>query len=540
MGDSMSWFIGKVVSVKDPHESGRVQVRIYGKQDDIVNIPDEKLPWALIMQSPSSAAIGKIGTAPVGLTKGSTIVGFWADADRQYPVIMGSIGKAGDPIPDQVENGAPAVNTAFGSIPSAAQASTPHPFNPYSNLFESKVSIKDIDSGDASIFSVVNTHGSVLTKDIEKGMKHAKTPTIAYNKADNTKPIFDLLSVIDPSSINAAIASLPKQMLLFKNLIGAGMGLATGVIGTVVSAVKNAVLNIAKQVGVFKVLSALNGAAQSMGNVLGVMGGITNVQKGSFGPNALNNGSASPDEIALGSVLHSLNASVGYVHNVSKNISSTVSSSILKTTVSPPKSNKPTTSTAKPASNLIVSTPPGTYIQNYHLHEVDPFPGYIEWDDPTDPGNMVYTLRNGQPNFTSPSEHTQFSVEDNFTKQIKSGLTSLTGQAMGDIMKQTMSFAKNFSLSTVMGNGIMSDPAGFVKNITSKITGLTSSMDSFFKGIEFQTNQAGKAGTGAIANTLSSLSKMQDIMKKAEAFQTNQATMTSKKQAMKTALTKSY
>jgi hypothetical protein len=538
MGDSMSWFIGKVVSVKDPHESGRVQVRIYGKQDDTVNIPDERLPWALVMQSPTSAAIGKIGTAPVGLTKDSTVIGFWADADRQYPVIMGSIGKAGDPIPDQVENGAPAVNTAFGSIPSAAQASTPHPYNPYSNLFQSKVSIRDVDAGDVSIFSVNNTTGSVITKDIEQGMQHAKTPTIAYNAPGNTKGIFDLLVEIDPSSRNAAIPCLPKQMLLFNNLIGAGMNFASGLIGVVVKAVKNAVLNIAKQIGLFKVLNILNATASLMANVYGVMKSLTNIQLGGgCGPSALNNGSANPGEIALGTVIQGLNTATGYVHNVSKSISATVSSAVLLTTMVAPKSNKPTTSSAKPASDLIVTTPPPTYTQNYHLHDVDPYPGYIEWDDPTNPGKMVYTLRNGQPNYTSPTEHTQFSVENSFTNQIKTGITSLTGQFMSSVMQQTMAFAQNFALSTVMGVGILLNPTAFISNITANIEGLFSGVQNFISGSFYQSTNLDPI---SIAKTILSLDKMKTSLLSSVTFQMNQATMSAKKQAMKTALTKTY
>ena len=97
LGASFSHWIGEVTNVKDPDQSGRVQVRIIGKHDDKTNIKDEHLPWALPLQPVTSAAFGKIGTAPVGLVKGSMVSGYFMDKDQQYAVIMGSFGKAGDP-----------------------------------------------------------------------------------------------------------------------------------------------------------------------------------------------------------------------------------------------------------------------------------------------------------------------------------------------------------------------------------------------------------------------------------------------------------
>jgi hypothetical protein len=43
-GQVSAIFIAAVVSVQDPHQSGRVKVRIYGRHDDTTNIPDDALP----------------------------------------------------------------------------------------------------------------------------------------------------------------------------------------------------------------------------------------------------------------------------------------------------------------------------------------------------------------------------------------------------------------------------------------------------------------------------------------------------------------
>lgn len=97
VGSSFTWWVGKVVDVYDPDQAGRVRVRVFGHHDDETNIKDEDLPWALPLQDITSAALGKVGTSPLGLLVGSKVVGFWLDRDYQYPVVMGSFGKAGTP-----------------------------------------------------------------------------------------------------------------------------------------------------------------------------------------------------------------------------------------------------------------------------------------------------------------------------------------------------------------------------------------------------------------------------------------------------------
>ena len=74
LGSSFSWWVAKVVNVKDPDQSGRVQIRIFCKHDDEKNIPDKDLPWAMPLQPVTSAAIGKLGTAPLGLVKDSKVM----------------------------------------------------------------------------------------------------------------------------------------------------------------------------------------------------------------------------------------------------------------------------------------------------------------------------------------------------------------------------------------------------------------------------------------------------------------------------------
>lgn len=87
------WFLGVVESREDPKKLGRLKVRIYN-----INSPKQtrtstdELPWATVMSPVSASAFNKIGSSPVGIQVGATVIGFFMDGhDNNHPVIMGSI-----------------------------------------------------------------------------------------------------------------------------------------------------------------------------------------------------------------------------------------------------------------------------------------------------------------------------------------------------------------------------------------------------------------------------------------------------------------
>lgn len=98
---TFNWWVGVVEDRNDPEKLGRVRVRIIGYHTNNRTIlPTEDLPWAIIMQPSTSAAISGIGSAPVGLMTGSWVVGFFLDGDdMQQPIIMGSLGGLPAPLP---------------------------------------------------------------------------------------------------------------------------------------------------------------------------------------------------------------------------------------------------------------------------------------------------------------------------------------------------------------------------------------------------------------------------------------------------------
>lgn len=85
-----TWWLGTVANADDKDAKvGRCRVNILG-----FHSPDEKpedLPWALVMQPTTNAAVSGVGNAANQLKPGSFVMGFFLDyPDCQQPVIMGS------------------------------------------------------------------------------------------------------------------------------------------------------------------------------------------------------------------------------------------------------------------------------------------------------------------------------------------------------------------------------------------------------------------------------------------------------------------
>lgn len=99
---NFAWFTGVVEDVLDPMEMGRVRVRCFGYHtEDKTQIQTQDLPWAVVVQPITSAAMGGIGRSATGVLPGSWVVGFFRDGiSAQDPIVMGTIGSLatkGDP-----------------------------------------------------------------------------------------------------------------------------------------------------------------------------------------------------------------------------------------------------------------------------------------------------------------------------------------------------------------------------------------------------------------------------------------------------------
>jgi hypothetical protein len=502
LGQNMIYWIGEVVDVNDPHQSGRVKIRVYGHHDDRTNIPDSVLPWAQVVQSVTSAAIGRIGSAPVGLVVGSRVVGFWADSsDLQYPLVIGSMGKAGDPITSETLNGAPAINTNTGSIPGSAQGNSN---NPYSAQSDNRTSISDIDSGSANITSVNNTVGVNVTNTVERNMANARLPTTASASRTDNSDVLDIKKAVDPLGTLSSLPCLNGNLIsissIFRFLGSTVQGVVSGIVRTAVSAIRNAILSFANKIGLFKLVGMLNKAVSGVKSIQDL---IKSLNINVCGINPINQGLFKAADFAMASVIGGLNNVIGTITggldkviNVTTgavtaagNAVTGATNSAIKTLINSvptaPASSVTTATSPRPAATSVTQTPPSSYTQQYYTIANDPYPGYIEWRDPTGSGTPVYTKRNGEPNYANAQEHTSFAAQNHFTNTIGNALLSgrpLTFNTLSQAVSSSLNFTQNFGLSRVLG-------AGFGGG-GNKIATLAALIPTIASGLQsvFQTN----------------------------------------------------
>ena len=95
----MKFFLAEVRNIKDdPTKSGMVQVRRYGKDNDENDIKEKELPWAMVLQPTTSAALGGYGSTATGLMVGSRVLVTYLSTDihEQQPIVIGSLARGAD------------------------------------------------------------------------------------------------------------------------------------------------------------------------------------------------------------------------------------------------------------------------------------------------------------------------------------------------------------------------------------------------------------------------------------------------------------
>lgn len=518
LGQNMIYWIGEVVDVRDPHQSGRVKIRVYGHHDDRTNIPDSALPWAQVVQSVTSAAIGRIGSAPVGLVVGSRVIGFWADSsDLQYPLVTGSIGKAGDPITGEMLNGSPAIDTSMGSIPPSSQGNSN---NPYSSLSDNRTSISDIDSGSADILSVNNSAGVSVTTAVERNMSNPRLPTVAsYNKNSNMN-VLDIVNAVDPLGTLSSLPCLNNNLISISSILrflgNTVRGVISGIVNTAVQAIRNAILSLAQKIGIFKLIGMLNSAVSKVQEIQRL---INTLNIKICGVNLINQGIFDTANYAMASVIGGLNSTVGAITGgIDKVVNLTTGAvtaagaavtgatnsainSLINSVPKAPLAAIATAASPRPATTSVVQTPPSNYIQQYYTVANDPYPGYIEWRDPTGSGASVYTLRNGEPNYTNAQEHTSFAAQNHFTSTI--GNTLLSGQplsfdTLSRAVSSSLNFTQAFGLSKVLGAG--AGGAQIAGVVAALIPTVVSGVNSVFQPNNSQARYTGSSTTRPVNN----------------------------------------
>lgn len=87
-----TFYHGIVEDRADPMKLGRVKVRVVGvHSDNVLDVPTEDLPWAVIAISPTNAGTSGLGWSPTGLVPGSWVIVYFADGESlQQPVVIGT------------------------------------------------------------------------------------------------------------------------------------------------------------------------------------------------------------------------------------------------------------------------------------------------------------------------------------------------------------------------------------------------------------------------------------------------------------------
>ena len=88
------FFIGVVEDRNDPMKLGRCKVRVVGLHThDKTILPTSDLPWAMLMQPITGAAVAGIGSSSIGPVEGTTVIVIFHDyPDCQQPIMIGAIG----------------------------------------------------------------------------------------------------------------------------------------------------------------------------------------------------------------------------------------------------------------------------------------------------------------------------------------------------------------------------------------------------------------------------------------------------------------
>ena len=219
---------GVVVSVDDPLKSGRVQVRIYGDNDDKTNCSDSNLFWSHPSSPIQSASCNHKGWSPTGVRVGSTAKGYFGDVDKQVPVFGETQYRSSIPTPgsgDWTQIASPdGVNDIAPSARGIGSAGVQGEKNYGGDLFygSEPVSLYNLAT-DATL----GAGGNAVPQPYQK-MKSGGLPTIANTAFQSGQKILNIINQVDPKNSAGAVQSALQGMMALKNLTSAASSMSGG------------------------------------------------------------------------------------------------------------------------------------------------------------------------------------------------------------------------------------------------------------------------------------------------------------------------
>ncbi len=445
----------EVRNLKDPWESGRVQLRIYGAHDSEQKVKDDDLPWALPVQDITSAATERIGTSPTGMLVGSRVIVTYAedDTEEQYPIILGTYARAGKGKGQDNTGGFDEVDDKYGDAP-IGQYGSPR-MTPKTNT-QSKT-VAGSQKRDPTKTPKYNESDYVAESDGTDVLKAAKEkfaadlgnlPTVASIDKKAVTDMLGMIQKVDPQNLSAI---LPQAVTNLQKIIQIGnMTSPGGITNLTGNVLGNVFKSIASNVGLGSLVGQLGGALGIPGipggapGISGIAGVISNVT-GASGLSGVVNGltvvsnaiggvpiqgiltrnsgasHSTPAQLPLINQVGNISATLlnqlggheppnDYVAQLDDNSKKALYLGLLELlnstrddlTVDPPVARRSDGTCIIPAEYIVTVVPDG-YLQVFSFSETDPYPGYIKWEGPE--AQIVFTVRPAdRPYSPTPSE----------------------------------------------------------------------------------------------------------------------------------------
>lgn len=376
----------EVRDIMDPMKSGRVKIRQYKRQDNEQLVKDEQLAWAIPLMPPTAASTAKLGSSPVGLRVGSRVMVMYQDDDpsQQYPIILGAFQRAGSP---KSKGGTTDTNTSQADVQlkdsdNPGSFKYPNELNklehaPQKTYYNKRLGGKEYDpSKEAHKFNQEpyqdHDEGKSAFAEARKltNEEEGDKPRGVASGDPDKKTIKTILDQTDPQRISQILPQMYNQFEKIKQIIsspatmsasfGGGGGGGASAAPSVSSAVKN------------QVQDALTGALIILTKKYGyavVLASFTAL----FVRETFNNVLPEFKPIVYGAFVNLVKLINEYGE---KNI---------------PLLTPPPVVLGEKIPFPIVTSIPDFYVQEFYPSDVDPYPGYIQWQGMN--GDYIYTLR---------------------------------------------------------------------------------------------------------------------------------------------------
>jgi Gp5 N-terminal OB domain len=248
-----SFFFAEVVSVTDDEEMiGRMKIRVLSDQDDEGRIPDSELRWARPITSshdaPQYAGVGRGGT---GILPGTTVFGFFTDADLQHPFIVGAVPTAGksNSLPRQT-----------GAMPSGREVSAGNPLSgigPRQRTERRMPPVQDLQPHTTERFFMGSSGNGPPSYGLETNILASVTPRGV------TADITAFVGRVNPNNIGGIGATITG----LSSVVNYYAGLPSRILGQAIFAVQSVISNVIN-IAVSNVMGAISTVISAVGNLL--------------------------------------------------------------------------------------------------------------------------------------------------------------------------------------------------------------------------------------------------------------------------------